>query len=74
MKLSHTNKIALYEYKHHHRENIIIKFTLDINGSKADILQMIHHIIISVCINGVLKANKSSLCTIHTVVTENKLL
>ena len=35
---------------------------------------MIHHIIISVCINGLLKANKSSLCTIHIVVTENILL
>ena len=58
----------------HHRENISIKSTLDIIGSKADIMQMIHHIIISVCINGPLKANKSSLCTIHTVVTENKLL
>ena len=35
---------------------------------------MIHNSIISVCINGLLKANKSSLCTIHTVVIENKLL
>ena len=43
------------------------------NGPKADIPQMIHHIIISVCINGLLKANKSSLCTLHIVVTENKL-
>ena len=71
LKLSNTNKITLYEYKHHHKE---IKCALDMNGSKADILQMIRHIIIGVCMNGLLKANKSSLCTIQTVVTENKLL
>ena len=35
---------------------------------------MIHNIIISICINELLKANKSSLCTIHTVVIENKTI
>ena len=69
LKWSHTNKITLHEYKYH-RENIIIKSTLYFKGWKTDL----HRIIIGVCINGLLKANKSSLCTIHTVVTEIKQL
>ena len=45
---------------------LIVNSTLDMNGSKADILQLIHHIISSVCINGLLSANKRSLSTIDT--------
>ena len=44
----------------------LVNSTLDMNGSKADILQLLHRIISSVCINGLLSANKRSLSTIDT--------
>ena len=42
---------------------LIVNSTLDMNGSKAELL---HRIISSVCINGLLSANKRSLSTIDT--------
>ena len=39
---------------------LIVNSTLDMNGSKADILQLIHHI------NGLLSANKRPLSAIDT--------